>query len=322
MKNILKYSSASLAIALGLGAGFTSMYMNVSHGLESSTVDAITLGIGDMARICVPVMALRYGWSKALKIGILLLAITSVYNILSYQANIHAAPVWESMQAEQKKLEREEQVRNLTTEIAGFAEKRTAKGLRDLAETEGTRKGCGNNCMAFKAAVEVAERREALEAKRNELAAQNEAVKPIEVKGWSVALVAAGVNPLIAKVAIDALNASWRLLALDALVYLLIPGLLWFRKEQQDTALASHGVVIKAKPEGKVKVKKEDAYEALVTRLLALPDNRIVISERQLAKELGVSKSSLNGWLKSWAAKLEVKELGKFRKSVSLKKAA
>lgn len=329
MKTLLKYSTALLMIGIGLAAGVTSFVLNVSHGLEASIAAAVTCGLADLARCSVPVIAATRGWNTQLKYAIFVLGAFSLWNISNYVADQYGRTIWDAMQADSSKAARSAEIEDLKVKIAAFKEQGKSATLRQLADDERKNKFCGPECKKYQKLADEAERREALEAAMAKLKKANDDVAPVEIQGFGVGLVAAGMTPLAAKTTMLALKGFGTLIVVDMLVYFLIPGFSWLREDKAKARLASMGIsaelTVKAKPEGsKKKVSKEEAYGVVCARLLETSEGSILTSCRQLAAIVGVPKTTMTTWIQEWAenGKLLVQPKSKHRALVSLPKAA
>lgn len=328
MKKIAKYSTALLMIGIGGAAGVTSMVLNIGHGLEASIAAAVTCGLADLARISVPVIAASRGWSKQLKYGIIILGLFSLWNISNYIADQYGRTIWTAMQADNGKVSRSAEIVALKAKAEAIAEKASVSSLEKLAESEKSNGGCKTKCLDFKKRVPEAERREKLEAQIAKLEGANNAVAPLEVEGFGVALVALGMTPLAAKTTMLALKGFGTLLVVDMLVYFLIPGFSWIREDKANARLAELGVstelTVKTRANGKKKVSKEEAYRILCAKLLETSEGSILTSCRQLADLIGVPKTTFTNWMEEWnnEGKLLIQPKSKHRSLVSLPKAA
>jgi hypothetical protein len=332
MIKIFKYSTALLMLGIGLAAGLTSWVLNIAHGWEASLAAAIICGIADAARISVPVIAANRGWSKQMVWGIFALGIFSLLNIANYTANKYGEKIWDSMQNKAGIVQRSAKIDELKGKIEGFAEKRKSSTLRQLAEDERGNKYCGEKCKTLQSLADAAERREALETELKRLETENDAVvEAVEPKGFALGFVAYGFSPVAAQTIVDAFWGFVRLVVLDMLVYFLIPGALMLREDRKAAKVAPFvdlapkaGPKLTAKGEPRKYASQDEAYRRLVALLLETNDHAMLVSDRQLAKSVGASKTSMNKWLKKWhdEGKLLVAEHSKHKALISLRKAA
>lgn len=302
-------------------AGSASLGLNVWFGAQTSIGTAIIFGLSDCFKIALPAVAVIVGWQTKTRIAYgvaVILSITSAMSfLLETQGNRllnaqHQAAVVDTASTE---------IEAIRKDLDGIEESLNSKVLSQLhkekseaAEREGNRGFCGPKCEALKdeaaallARLGSAKRREALEAKLSQATATVEATpkKAIGSVNTLVALTGLGENEVGTGVSLAVAILSLLVLELGAMLSDNAMGLcrsayLCGKKAKTKTVKAAT-IETEMKPNREAQIKLK--FQLMIWNS---PGQQLVSSNRQLAEQFGVAKSTFNDWMIRWKADGEI----------------
>ena len=331
LKNV-KIGAGHVLVAIGLGAAILSTTMNTVHGYESALWMAVLFFLVEVARAAIPFIAATRGWTGHLKVTFGFIIFLSLFASANFAADYFGM----SLLGRGKEVELQDGKKNelakLEAKINAIPELASEQALLGLAKAEADRKdkpGCGTGCLAYTARAAIARTKEELKKEYVELKKTIDAEGPIKTSGMGLFIAnVAGISIERATAGRDIAQGIAALLAIDLLVYLIIPGAKWLREDRHNEKLSGYGAVeikaTKTKADGTKKVSKAEAYRKVVAMLLETSEGSILTSRRRLALEIGVPKTTFSGWMADWAAdgSLLIATKAKGKELVSLRKAA
>jgi hypothetical protein len=326
---------AYLLIFVGAASGCTSLAINGHHGwMTGGALALIIYSLADVARISVLLTTKK--WSRYLITVVALCAATSIYcateTLLTGQGQSLLNAATDGARHD-----------GATTDLAaarktlsGISEKADASTLSDMAsaakgraetaeKSDTARMGgtpsCFKECKAAKLAHEAilarladAKARDTATAALAVAKADEVKVKPAEVSGVATFFAMNGLGSKDANARYAALGQSILVIALlESLVYLIVVGGDMLR--QPAVAAVAISDPVEEKVEAPKVAMNKKSQTLLRLQLLAYnsPGHQYVSSQRKLADELNVKRSTFSEWLSQWQASglIEVSSFGR-----------
>ena len=354
MTRIIRFICGGIMLVFAIGAGSISTYLNVSHGLETSLVAALTFLLADQGRIWLPMIASFTGWTKALRLIVLCCFLTSGFCAFQVYGDRQAAKFLSLKTGDSAISEARANYDAIRAELATVKVDGTVESLKALAEShnqkakaESGRGFCGPLCKsAEKAYIETlallakAEKKAKLETKLE--AAHRDLVAATNAKSGTLATLVAqmtGGNEGTISLTLGFTSGFLMLIMLEQLVYLGILGFMTIAPAIRTVsggcpswqeAHSIQGLEVAVQDTSKTvpllpkTSRKEAALQKVVALILETEQGCLHISGRQLAKQLAIAPSTFAPWLIEWhnAGLLSVQEHNAHKKRITLGRAA